>query len=147
LKSRYITIGVILLGASIEFAIRQVSYAAYWDGFELPPGYSPTYLSRLSWLWTALSVLLPGIVVGFLLPRNGAWQSGLAYLVGYVTDFCYHDGERLVPHEFLPGLKYWPSLLRAWLIVAVVGAIVGFVSAWARRRLTIGWSDRGPRLR
>jgi hypothetical protein len=134
---------VVLLGASIEFALRQVSHAAFWDGFELPPGVYPTYLSRLSWLWTVLSVVLPGVVVGFLLSRYAARLSGLSYLIGYVADFCYHDREHQVPHEFLPGLKYWPSLIRAWLIVAVAGAIVGFVAAWARRRLTLGSSDPG----
>jgi hypothetical protein len=146
MKSRYIAFGAVILGAAIQLALFQVSRAAFWDGFELPPGYSPTYLSRLAWLWTTLIVILPGVVIGILVSRHAAWLSGLAYLLAVVADFCYHDGERLVPHEFAPHLKdprIWPSLLSAFLIFAVVGGIVGLAAAWLRRRLTIGSSDRG----
>jgi|HubBroStandDraft_5_1064220.scaffolds.fasta_scaffold226537_2 hypothetical protein len=135
-------IGVGLLAASIEFALSQVARAAFWDGFELPPGVYPTYLSRLSWLWQCLGIMLPGLIVGLSLPRRAALISSLSYVAGNVADFCYHDGERLVPHQFLPGLKYWPWLLRELLIVAIVGATVGLVAAWARRRITIVWSGR-----
>jgi hypothetical protein len=146
MKSRYIAFGAVILGVAIELALFQVNRAAFWDGFELPPGYNPTYLSRLAWLWTTLSVILPGVVVGFLVSRHAAWLSGLAYLLAVVADFCYHDGERLVPHEFAPHLKdprILPSVLAGFLTVAVLGGIVGLAAAWLRRRLTIGSSDRG----
>ena len=105
MKSRYLAFGAVILGTAIELVLFQVNRAAFWDGFELPPGYNPTYLSRLAWLWTTLSVILPGVVVGFLVSRHAAWLSGLAYLLAVVADFCYHDGERLVPHEFAPHLR------------------------------------------
>ena len=94
---------MVLLGASIEFALRQVSHAAFWDGFELPPGVYPTYLSRLSWLWTVLSVVLPGVVVGFLLSRYAARLSGLSYLIGYVADFATTIESIKCPTNFFLG--------------------------------------------
>ena len=148
MKSRYIGLGVILLGASIEFALCQVRREAFWGGFELPPWEDgPPLISRLMWLWVALSVALPGLVVGLLVKRHAGWLSGTSYFLGVIADFCYHDGEHQVPHRFLPGLERWPSLLRSFLIVALVGALVGLIAAWFRRRLTIGWSDRGAHLR
>jgi hypothetical protein len=92
MKSRYIAFGAVILGAAIQLALLQVKHAAFWEGFERPPGYSPTYLSRMAWFWTILSVVLPGIVIGFLVSRHAAWLSGLVSLLTVVADFCYHDG-------------------------------------------------------
>lgn len=38
------------------------------------------------------------------------------------------------PHQFLPDLKYWPYLLRDFLLFALLGMAVGFIAAWLRRR-------------
>lgn len=135
MKTRYVAFAVVLLGASIEIAIRQIQIAAYWGGFELRPEEAPSVLARLDWLWTALAVVLPGLVVGLLVSRHAAWLSALAYFLGYVADFLYHDGEHEVPHQFLPGLRHLPSMWKVLFIVTLVGAILGFVASWLRRRL------------
>jgi hypothetical protein len=140
MRLRYTSLGLILLGAAIEFGLSEVGIAAFWDGFETP---NPSLFYRLGWLWTGLRCLLPGLVVGLIAARNAPWLSGLSYLLGSIANFCYHDGERLVPHRFLPDLKYWPYLLRDFLLIALLGATVGFIAARLRRRLTIGSSDRG----
>jgi len=140
MRLRYTSLALILLGAGIEIALGEVSTAAFWDGFEAP---NPSLFYRLGWLWTTLRCVLPGLVVGFLAIRNAPWLSGLSYLIGSIASFCYHDGERLVPHQFLPDLKYWPYLMRDFLLFALVGVIIGFVAAWLRRCLTIGSSGRG----
>jgi hypothetical protein len=139
MQLRYASLALILLGAAIEIALGEVSTAAFWDGFESP---NPSLFYRLGWLWSTLRCVLPGLVVGILAIRNAPWLSGLSYLLGSIARFCYHDGERLVPHQFLPDLKYWPYLLRELLLYALVGMIIGFIGAWLRHRLTIGSSDR-----
>jgi hypothetical protein len=144
MRLRYTSLALVLLGAAIEIALGEVSTAAFWDGFESP---NPSLFYRLGWLWSIFRCVLPGLVVGFLAIRNAPWLSGLSYLLGSIAGFCYHDGERLVPHQFLPDLKYWPYLLRDFLLFALMGAIIGFIAAWFRRRLTIGSSDRGSQLR
>ena len=132
MRPRYSSLGLILLGAAIEFGLNEVGIAAFRDGFEAP---NPSLFYRLGWLWTGLRWVLPGLVVGFIAARNAPWLSGLSYLLGSIAGFCYHDGERLVPHQFLPDLKYWPYLLRDFLLFALLGAAVGFIAAWLRRRL------------
>jgi hypothetical protein len=131
MRLRYTSLGLILLGAAIEFGLSEVGIAAYWDGFETP---NPSLFYRLGWLWAGLRCLVPGLVVGLIATRNAPWLSGLSYLLGSIANFCYHDGERLVPHQFLPDLKYWPYLLRDFLLFALLGAAVGFIAAWLRRR-------------
>jgi hypothetical protein len=131
MRFRYASLGLILLGAAIEFGLSEVGIAAFWDGFEAP---NPSLFYRLGWLWTGLRWVVPGIVVGLLAARNAPWLSGLSYLLGSIANFCYHDGERLVPHQFLPSLKYWPYLLRDFLLFALMGTAVGFIAAWLRRR-------------
>jgi nicotinamide riboside transporter PnuC len=131
MRLRYTSFWLILLGAAIEFGLSEVRIAAFWDGFETP---NPSLFYRLGWLWTGLGCVLPGLVVGLIAARNAPWLSGLSYLLGSIANFCYHDGERLVPHQFLPDLKYWPYLLRDFLLFALLGAAVGFIAAWLRRR-------------
>jgi hypothetical protein len=144
MQLRYTNLALILLGASIEIALGEISTNAFWGGFESP---NPSLFYRLGWLWSILRCVLPGLVVGLLAIRDAPWLSGLSYLLGAIASFCYHDGERLVPHQFLPGLEYWPYLLRDFLLFALMGAIIGFIASWLRRRLTIGSSDRGVQLR
>jgi hypothetical protein len=136
MRFRYTALGFVLLGASIEIALGEVSAAAFWDGFEDP---NPSLFYRLGWLWTGLRGVLPGLAVGLLVKRNAAWLSGLAYLLGSIVSFSYHDGENLVPHQFLPDLKYWPYLMRDFLLFALWGAAMGLIAAWLRRRLTVGY--------
>lgn len=131
MRLRYTSLELILLGAAIEFGLSEVGSAAFWDGFETP---NPSLFYRLGWLWTSLRWVLPGLVVGLIAARNAPWLSGLSCLLGSIANFCYHDGERLVPHQFLPDLKYWPYLLRDFLLFALLGATVGFIAAWLKRR-------------
>jgi hypothetical protein len=136
---RHLTLlGLALAGAIIYVALREIGITAYWSGFEDP---APPLLYRLMWVWTSLLILVPGVVVGFLATRRAAWLGAVAYLLGAIASFAYHDGEREVPHHFLPGLKYWPYLLRELVEVALVGAVVAWISAWLRRRLTFVGAD------
>jgi uncharacterized membrane protein YeaQ/YmgE (transglycosylase-associated protein family) len=82
-------------------------------------------------------VILPGLVVGFVVRRHAVWLSSLAYLLGVFADFCYHDGERLSPHTFLPSLRdsrTLPSVLIGFFAAAAIGAIAGLVAGSLRRR-------------
>ena len=142
MQVRFKPLLVLLLGASISFALRELDLFAWRNGFENP---DPPFLYRLVWLCNILYWLVPGFVVGLLSKRNAAWLSALAYVLSSFVNFCYHDGEHQVPYRFLPDLQ--PAMLLDFLLFGLMGAIVGLIAAWLRRRLTIGWSDRGARLR
>jgi hypothetical protein len=144
MRIRFAPIGLVLLAASLVVAFHEIQIRAFWSGFEDP---DPPLFYRLDWLWAALVILAPGLLIGLSVRRNAAWLGGFAYLLGSISSFAYHDGERLVPHQFLPSLKYWPYLLRSFLIVALTGMVVAMIGGWLRRRLTFVRTDTQARLR
>ena len=133
---------VLLLGASISIALRELDLYLWRVGFENP---DPPFLYRLVWLCNILYWLVPGLVVGLLSTRNATWLCALAYFLSSLITFAFHDGEHQLPYRFLPDLQ--PAMLLEFLLFGLVGAIVGLIAAWLRHRLTIGSSDRGAHLR
>ena len=140
---RYRSLSATLLGAALFFVLSEVgTFAAYYQ-FE---NTNPPWFSRVDPLWGVLHLLMPGLVVGFLVRANAASLGAISYalgtmaIYGYSYGYSYGAGDG-VPRPFLFKLELWPVYLRDFVIFATLGAGVGLVGAWCRRRLTIGWSN------
>jgi hypothetical protein len=121
-----------VVGAASVVGLGELVLSAGYGNFENP---NPTLFARLEWLWVLLAAVMPGIAIGLLANRRAALLGALAYLVGQIVSFCYHDGEREVPHRFLPDLQFWPVLLRDLLLIAVLGAVMGMLGSFFRQRV------------
>ena len=101
----------------------------------------PTY-----WLLLILKLLLlalPGIAIGFFVTRWNGRLSTLAYGVGELVVIYESNWFGYRVGELLPKWPYPLYGLRAILILAIIGGVLGWLGAWLRHRLTIGSSDRG----
>jgi hypothetical protein len=139
MRANFRSFAITIVGAASLIGLGELVISAGYGSFENP---NPSLFARLEWLWVILAAVIPGIGIGLFATQRPAILGALAYVFGEIVSFCYHDGEREVPHRFLPSLQFWPVLLRDLLLIAVLGAVMGVIGSFLRRRLAVHESDR-----
>jgi hypothetical protein len=143
--ARFRNIAVTLVGIAIFVILLEVNAIARAGLFEVD---HPTLFARLETLWSLLLFIVPGFEIGFYVTKKpvllGAIACGLGESIGIYRSNFY--GYRAIG-DFLPERQYMLYALQDILIWAAIGGAMAWTGAWLRRRLTIGWSDRGQRLR
>ena len=141
-------VALTLGGAAVFYALLEVVDAAQYGTFENP---DPTLFARLWRVWSISAFLLPGILVVLLTRSRAPLLSAVAYSLGGVANYLYHygewEGQGKSFTDFLPRPHLWLNSLGGLFLYAAIGAIVGLVVVYLKRRLTSGWSDRGNTLR
>ena len=136
---------VTLLGVGAVFVLYDLHIRAMWGSFEVD---KPTPFARLELMWSLLLCIIPGVAVGFFVTRRSLWLSAFAYAIGALIGFYYHGGNGSIEAgKMLPDRHLLPYVFRELGTFVAIGAVMGLLGGWLRHRLTIGWSDRGPRLR
>ena len=136
---------VTLVGAAVFVVLADLAVVAGYGLFEVD---RPTLFARLQALWSFLALVVPGLGIGVFAARSAVTLSAAAYLLGEMIIIYRHNwfGYRAAGN-YLPEGHYVIYSLRDVLIWAAIGGVMGLIGAWLRRRLTIGSSDRGSRLR
>jgi hypothetical protein len=138
-------IAVTLAGAGTVVLLYNLHIHAMWGGFEVD---NPALFARLEPMWSILLCTVPGIGVGLFVTRRSMWFSSVAYALGGLIGFYQHGGNgSIAVGNILPDRHLIPYALREMGIVVVIGAVMGLLGAWLRRRLITGSSDNGTQLR
>ena len=140
----YRKVAVLIVGTGTFSLLSYASRSAWAGLFEVD---NPTTFARLYHLWVFLAWVVPGLGIGLFAIRNALVLAVAAYLLGYAIYFLHrfaigslHVGDFTVEQGLL-------LLLRELACAMAVGAAAALAGAYIRRRLTIGSSDRGSRLR
>jgi ABC-type branched-subunit amino acid transport system permease subunit len=137
-----------IAGAVVFYALLEVVKAAQYGTFENP---DPTLFARLWRVWSISAFLTPGILIVLLARRRAPLLSAVTYSFGGAANYLYHygewEGQGRSFTDFLPRPHLWLNTFEGLLLYAAIGAIVGFVMVFLKRRLTSGSSGRADRLR
>jgi hypothetical protein len=134
----------ILAGAVAVYALQDMVAAAQFGAFENP---NPSLSSRLETFWSVLLFIIPGTLVALLANRCVPVLSAVAYVTGFLSHFLYHYGEWDQPPKPISTLHFALKDYFALLVVGAIGAIVAFVAAQMKRRLTHDRADTRSRAR
>jgi hypothetical protein len=140
--SRVVDAAVTSVGVVAVVVTGDLFSSASFGSFENP---HLTLFHRLIPLWRVLE-FAPGIIIGLLIRRNPKRISAVPYALGVMINYYRFDGYGIAHEVPMP----WSLYLRIMIASSAFGAFLGAVLALTGqliRRLTIGWSDRGWRLR